>query len=239
MNRCSTLLAAVFVTLMSSPFLHSGDEQTDKIWKAFEKLENTSLDDWGWSFEETGKEGVRKGVFLPIIEGRGKVILRTVNGKKPEKNDLKKFHKKFRDRKAKAPGEEKSSPSKMITPDTLELVGKTENTSVYHFVPRLNFDEDTSEDEQKFFEGLNGVLVYDDAGEFVKSLELKADKPFKPDSKVKIKEMVVRFVFERLPDQTIVVSETYNKVVAKALLLMRVNQESTMRFFDYRKVEKP
>lgn len=43
--------------------------------------------------------------------------------------------------------------------------------------------------------------MYDDAGEFVKSLELKVDKPFKSDSKVKIKEMVVRFVFERLPDR--------------------------------------
>ena len=185
--------------------------------------------DWSFTLEEVKKEKLSEIIYHPIIEGVGKVELKSLDGRNPTEDEIEKFKKHHRNRKSKSV-DKKDNTFEIVSWDTVEMISEDEETASFGFTPFMDFGG-----EPKLIPELKGILVYDRKGEFISSLSMNAPKPFKPDGKVKFKKMNVDMTFQKMEDGSILIRSIRNQVKGRAMLLIGFDQNESLRYFNYRK----
>lgn len=156
--------------------------EVQKIIEAIEVFENQSLDEWSYNFEENNKGTILFATCLPVSEG-GNQILKTINGKEPSTEEIKKFKKKHRNRKPKKEGSVQNATFGLIDRETLSFESRVGSLSEFKFAPKLSF-RDTPETITE----MDGFLVYNNLNNYIESLRVISTKPFKPQKGIKIKD---------------------------------------------------
>ncbi len=229
-NLSSTILSFFFLSFSSSLCA----VEPEDVLSALREFEQTSLDDWSYEFEKTKEKKTYRGIYLPVINGQGNIILKTIDGREPTEKEREEFNKNHSPRKPSDDKNNEESPSGMIASNSLILETSRDGFSTFVFTPLLTFNG-----PPKPVQAITGSLLYDESNKFVKHIHIISTKPFKPMRGVKIKNMQLKLEFDRLPDGTLVPLSNDMQVSATAFFVVNVTQGQTIHFKNYLKREVP
>ena len=153
----------------------------------------------------------------------------TVNGR----NSTSEEETEFRAEKANDdPGNDDDDPGndveEMVQMDSLSLIEETDDHWMFSFVP----SED--EDDEGFMDHVDATLKIARNGPYVEFINLKSNKPFRPQFGVKISEFVTRLTFgPAATDGPIVPYSIDIRIKVRAFLVIRVDETMSISFSDY------
>lgn len=183
----------------------------------------------GWAYTRSSVENGITTVerFDPAVADGGWTLI-VVEGKTPSKKQLKKYAAKSGTRETRDhPGE--IDLLDIVDADSIALVAESTTSATFRFKPAP--DDPAEDDSTSAY--LDGSLVIDKNGPFVKSLELANSDPFSPTTGVKINKMRVRMEFALDHEGRFALRELSQSVEGRLFGIKRINQASTVTYSEF------
>lgn len=186
--------------------------------------------EWAYTETELTSDGVFVGRFDPRRPRGERWTLISVNGREPAAAEIE----AYRDDKKRDDGwfeDDDGGLLEMVEDRPLELVEETGDYVLLRFVP----DEEDLEDG--FGEYVDSTLRIAKDGPWLEFINLQATEPFSPRFGVRVRDFLTRLVFQRLPDEGVVVPRTLEvRFSLRAFLVINIDEQVLRRYGDYERV---
>lgn len=197
--------------------------------RAFDAVETGVRQHWAFTRTETSAEGIYVATHDPRRQQPWELL--TVDAREPGPKEREAFLSE-RDERQEDDDNDDDEDRSMVSPGSLELIDETGERWLFKFRPRADTD-----DEREFMEAVEGQLEVAKDGHYVRKIELRNVRTIKPGKGVKLDAFNTRLEFAPSPDGSAVLpAVVHTKVKGRAMLVMRLDEEQTIEFKDYRRV---
>lgn len=232
MNHRIALLAA----LLAAPAFAADanfEHNQDIVNRAFEAFDRGYKEKWAWSETSTEEDVVYVGRYDPRRAPCERWVLESIDGAEPTPDQIEDYL-GDKNRNCKEEAESvKVNGRDMVNFETLELVNETDERWVFSFVPNEDEDED-DEHAREFMKHMLGTITVVKDGHYVGELDIRADKPVKPATGVKINKFRTTLTFgPAAGDGPIVPLSVDVEVSGRAMLFIRFDETESVRFDAY------
>jgi hypothetical protein len=237
LNHSLKLLLILFVC--GTQAVTATTPEAPEVLAALERLDAQRLRFYRIDVSETASGSTRHyQVETGASDLDSRAVLLDVDGNPPNEKQLQEFlEEQEREKEAEAAlakeGKTESGIFDMIDAASLQLKETTAEATLWSFRPVLEGMEAASEK-------LEGLLFCNLGTGRITRLEIRNRAPFKPDSKVKIREFQLAFDFVDLPDvQEPVMQRIETRIKGSAMLVVSIDEHSTIEFSRYEKLPTP
>ena len=231
----SNRIALLAVLLAAPAFAVDANFQhnQDIVNRAFQAFDRDYKEDWAWSETSTEEDSVYVGRYDPRRAPCERWTLESIDGDSPTPEEIDDY---LADKNRHCEEEAESvsvNGRDMVNFETLELVEETDERWVFSFVPNEDEDED-DEHAREFMKHMLGTITVIKDGHYVGELDIRADKPVKPATGVKIKKFRTTLTFGPAAEGGPIVPLSVDvEVSGRAMLFIRFDETESVRFHAY------
>ncbi len=194
---------------------------------AFEKLNADSAFIYGYTKSVHNNKEDRIMQHNPSLDGSDCWELISINGKAPNKKELKAFYKEMAPPKD---GDENMALSSDDM-DNFQIISETDNLVKYKF-------KNNTKKNKKMMEKLTCFLSINKVDSSISYIEMGIDKPISPMVSVTLNEFNIQMSFDVLPKTGAnILTQTKTRIKGKAFLFKEINENVTEKYYDYKLIK--